>query len=256
MSRASGASFAQFFPSAPRAAKDKAKEREKVKFQNLDSPSIQSAADTKGVLSNLTNIRVEDAAYRPGGGTHLPAQDTVAAQAEDNESIQGDILNGVGSASSHTSTISSGFSAPPQQYSMTTFGSSQNVSSLTPLTNTDSSPSRNASPNQSKAVAPSTNSTGFSPDKAVAQNDVPQAQPTKADQSTSDPRVYARDPSRAVKGTKCTYDPYLDRRLDSAQKRKTKPIYKEFGLVRITLYNLRGASSCLCECLANGFAGR
>jgi histone-lysine N-methyltransferase SETD1 len=139
---------------------------------------------------------------------------------------------------------------------MTTFGSSQNLSSLTPLTNTDSSPSRNASPNQSKAVAPFTNSTGFALEKAVAQYDVPQAQPAKADQTTSDPRVYARDPNRGIKGTKCTYDPSLDRRLDSAQKRKSKPIYKEFGLVRITLYNPRGASSCLCECLANGFAGR
>jgi histone-lysine N-methyltransferase SETD1 len=253
MSRASGASFAQFFPSAPRAAKDKAKEREKVKFQNLDSPSIQSVADTKGVLSNP---RVNDENSQPGGSAHFAAPDTVVPQAEDNESIQGDILNGVGSASSHTSTISSGFSAPPQQYNMTTFGSSQNVSSLTPLTNTDSSPSHNASPNQSKSVVPSTNSTEFAPEKAGAQNDVPHTQPAKADQTPLDPRVYARDPSIGVKGTKCTYDPYLDRRLDSAQKRKTKPIYKEFGLVRITLYNPRGASSCLCECLANGFAGR
>ena len=254
MSRASGASFAQFFPSAPRAAKDKAKEREKSKSQSLESPSIRPIADTK---FSFSNSRVDVAlSSRHGGHSNLYANDTLAPQAEDNELIQGDLLNGVGSASSHTSTLSSGFSAPAQQCNITTTGGSGNISSLTPLTNIDSSPSRTTSPRQSKASIPSTIPALLYTEKAAVQDDAPPAQPAMAGQNPPNPRVFARDPSRVIQGIKCAYDPLLDRKNSSTELKKKRPIYKEFGLVRITLYKLRGASSCLCECLANGFAGR
>jgi histone-lysine N-methyltransferase SETD1 len=231
MSRAPGASFAQFFPSAPRAAKDKAKEREKSKSQSVESPSIRPVADTKAAASNS---RVDDAGSSRGAGeSTLPVPDPAALQAEDNESLQGDLLNGVGSASSHTSAVSSTFSAPAQQPNMSTFGTSRNVSSLTPLTNADSSPSRTTSPNQYKSGTPATNSTWLPAEKAVSQDDVLQAQPALADQLPSDPRVYARDPNKGVKGSICTYDPLLDRKLSSNEKKKAKPTYKDFGVVRI-----------------------
>jgi hypothetical protein len=104
---------------------------------------------------------------------------------------------------------------------------------LTPLTNADSSPSRTTSPNQYKSGTPATNSTWLPTEKAVSQDDVLQAQPALADQPPSDPRVYARDPNKGVKGSICTYDPLLDRKLSSNEKKKAKPIYKDFGLVRI-----------------------
>ena len=116
---------------------------------------------------------------------------------------------------------------------MSTFGGTRNISSLTPLTNTDSSPSRIASPNQYKSGALATNSGSFAADKAVAQDDVLQAQRTMIDQKPSDPRVYARDPNRGVKGIKCDYDPQIDPRLSSNERKKKEPRYKEFGLVRI-----------------------
>jgi histone-lysine N-methyltransferase SETD1 len=232
MSRAPGASFAQFFPSAPRAAKDKAKEREKSKSQSIDSPSIRPVADTKVAASN--SLLVDDASSSRGARESiLSIPDPAGPQAEDNESLQGDLLNGVGSASSHTSTVSSTFSAAAQQPNMSTFGASRNVSSLTPLTNADSSPSRTTSPNQYKSGTPATNSTWLPTEKAVSQDDVLQAQPALADQPPSDPRVYARDPNKGVKGSICTYDPLLDRKLSSNEKKKAKPIYKDFGLVRI-----------------------
>jgi len=231
MSRAPGASFAQFFPSAPRAAKDKAKEREKSKSFSIDSPSIRPVADTKAVASTF---RVDDGGSSRGGGDSMPpATDASAPQAEDNESLQGDLLNGVGSASSHTSAVSSVFSAPGQQPNISTSGTSRNVSSLTPLTNADSSPSRVTSPNQYKAGAPATNSTWSSAEKPIGHDDVLQAQPASADQPPSEPRVFARDPNKGVKGMICTYDPLLDRKLSSNEKKKAKPIYKEFGLVCI-----------------------
>jgi [histone H3]-lysine4 N-trimethyltransferase SETD1 len=231
MSRAPGASFAQFFPSAPRAAKDKAKEREKFKSQGIDSPSIRPVADTKSVASNS---RFDDGGSSRGGGESMfSAPDAAAPQAEDNESLQGDLLNGVGSASSHTSAVSSVFSAPAQQPNISTFGASRNVNSLTPLTNVDSSPSRVTSPNQYKVGAPAINSTWSSAEKAAGQEDTLQAQPAVADQLPQEPRVFARDPNKGVKGMICTYDPLLDRKLSSNEKKKAKPIYKEFGLVRI-----------------------
>jgi histone-lysine N-methyltransferase SETD1 len=244
MSRASGASFAQFFPSAPRAAKDKAKEREKVKTHILGSPSKRPLADNQSAQSTF---RVENVDFpRFGGESNTPIIDSAPPPAEDNESVQGDLLNGVGSASSHSSTISSVFSAPAQQPNMSNFGSTRNVSSLTPLTTSDSSPSRITSPYQYKTDAQATNSIGFAINRSLPQNDVAQAQPETADQKPQEPRVYVRDPSRGIKGTKCTYDPLLDRKLSSNEKKKAKPIYKEFGLVRTHNIICWGASS-YCE---------
>ena len=234
MSRASGASFAQFFPSAPRAAKDKAKEREKVKSQILESPSISSVADTSVAPAAP---RVEDVAlHQPSSSSqsNIPTDSAQAPAAEDNESIQGDLLNGVGSASSHTSSsVSSVFSAPNQQANMPTFGGPRNVSNLTPLTNTDSSPGRITSPSQYKSTAQATVSSEFATDKAAAQNVDAHAHNVVAAQNPPVLRVFARDPNRGVKGEICTYDPNSDHKSNDREKKKSKPIYKEFGLVRI-----------------------
>ncbi|TAQ84538.1 hypothetical protein B7494_g7135, partial [Chlorociboria aeruginascens] len=224
MSRASGASFAQFFPSAPRAAKDKAKEREKSKSLNLDSPSIRPLADSQlpTPTPTISEIRPEHDASRPRANNTNAIYSTPTI--EDNEVVQGDTLNGVGSASSHTSTVSSVFSAPPQQSAMSTFGGSRYLSNLTPLTNTDSSPSRNTSPKHAKISASAITPSGFA-DEAGNEYETPSHStiPTK-------PRVYARDPARGVKGIKCTYDPLIDPRLSEREKKKSKTIYKEFGL--------------------------
>ena len=230
MSRASGASFAQFFPSAPRAAKDKAKEREKSKSLNVESPSIIPIADSQ--TASLDSPIEDGGSTRRAGEHNIPVVDT-APPAEDSESLPGDILNGVGSASSHTSTVSSVFSGPTHSNNMSTFGGARNISSLTPLTNNDSSPSRISSPSRYKTGIQATSSTGFAADKAVAQHDVLQAQPAVIEERASDRRVYARDPNKGVKGTKCIYDPQIDPKSSSIDKKKKEPKYKEFGLVCI-----------------------
>jgi histone-lysine N-methyltransferase SETD1 len=232
MSRASGASFAQFFPSAPRAAKDKAKEREKVKTQIPESTSSFVPVADSQVTPAVS--RVEDvASHQTPSQSNIPITDFAPLPAEDNESILGDLLNGVGSASSHTSSsVSSVFSASAQQPTMSTFGVSQNVSNLTPLTNIDSSPNRITSPNQYKSDTQATVLSGFTTDGAVAQNDIGHTHNSIADPSPTTPHIYTRDPNKGVKGEKCTYDPLLDHKLSDREKKKAKPIYKEFGLVR------------------------
>ncbi|KAF8850526.1 hypothetical protein BDZ45DRAFT_696648 [Acephala macrosclerotiorum] len=223
MSRASGASFAQFFPSAPRAAKDKAKEREKSKSQGVDSPSIRPVADTK---VSIPFSRADIPALSRPSGEIKPPINGFAAPAEDNESLQGDLLNGVGSASSHTSTVSSGFSAPAQQSNMSTLGGSRNVSSLTPLTNIESSPAPAASPQQ-KSGFHTVNSNEDINAIAVGTNSALHAQPPAEAHKPTDTRVYARDPNKGLKGERCTYDPLLDK--DKHAAKKAKAIYKKFG---------------------------
>jgi histone-lysine N-methyltransferase SETD1 len=234
MSRAPAASFAQFFPSAPRAAKDKAKEREKSKSQISDSTSKLRTADSPLVSSHTL---AEDAgSTRPAEESNIPVTDSAAPPAEDiASSPPGDILNGVGSASSYASTISSVFSAPTQPATMSTFTASRNVSSLTPLTTIDSSPNPAASPNQYKSI----NGTDSVANQSAGQNDATHAETALADHESAEPRVHAREPIRGIKGTICTYDPNLDRKLGSNEKKKAKPTYKEFGLVRI--HNLLGS---------------
>lgn len=227
MSRASGASFAQFFPSAPRAAKDKAKEREKVKSQNLQSPSIAPLAD------NLSKTLVDSRAETGGSiaravDTNIGTIEPVPSIAEDNESMQGDLLNGVGSASSHTSAVSSVFSAPGHQH--TSASGPGYLSNMTPLTNIDSSPIRLASPSRQKLDA-----------SAIISNDIAlegisstlPSQATPVQEKLADPRVLIREPGKTVKGTICEYDPLLDKNLSSNDKKRAKANYKEFGLVRI-----------------------
>lgn len=222
MSRASAAGFADFFPAAPRAAKNKAKERQRAKSKALDSPSA-TPVNIPQEANAPARSRDENAQTEPStdgsNGTNLePAVPILDAS----ESPQGDLLNGVGSASSHASTISSVFSAPP---ATTTFGG---LSNLTPLTTADSSPPPLlASPHHSNtATAISLSRSVPFPEKEVAES-----QSHTSVQDSPAPRIYARDPNKGVKGEKCTYDPQLDHKLSSSDRKKTKPIYKVFGLV-------------------------
>lgn len=228
-----GASFAQFFPSAPRAAKDKAKEREKVKSSQIqESPKVR-AANAQAVLTNSLAI-IDDAGLNPRGSSESkisPPEVLPTSQADDNESLQGDLLlNGVGSASSHASTVSSVFSASAPHSNNMSAGGSKNTSSLTPLTNIDSSPNRVTSPRHHKSGVPSS---GLAADTTTAPHDVPQAQPALAEPEPTTPRIFARDPNIGIKGIKCTYDPLTDKTISSSKHKKSKVVYKEFGLVRI-----------------------
>jgi [histone H3]-lysine4 N-trimethyltransferase SETD1 len=216
--------FAAFFPAAPRAAKEKAKEREMPKPQTIESPISRPNIDAR---VSTTNSRVGDATFHPSIKETSAVAFASAASGEDNESPPGDILNGVGSASSHASTVSSVFSAPALPSNMPSSGV-RHVCSLTPLTNTESSPLRIPSPNQTKPGAPSQISNVYSNEQPQVHNDA-----LHAHQILSDPRVHARDQIRGIKGSICIYDPLLDRKIGSNEKKKAKPIYREFGLVCI-----------------------
>jgi [histone H3]-lysine4 N-trimethyltransferase SETD1 len=229
MSRASAAGFADFFPAAPRAAKNKAKERQRAKSKALDSPSLRPETSDQDPNLIFRSRDENGLAHRSIETINGAARDSAAPATDDNESLQGDLLNGVGSASSHTSTISSAFSAPQ---AAATFGGSNNLNSLTPLTIADSSPPGLAtSPHHSKTTTTIPITRDQPSDRHPSECLVTQPWPDRANETLSVRRIYARDPNRSVKGEKCTYDPQLDPKLSSSDKKRAKPTYKVFGLV-------------------------
>ena len=141
---------------------------------------------------------------------------------DDTESLAGDTLNAGGSASSHTSASSSVFSAPTRPSASGAVKRANNQ--LTPPT-TIASPSSylsTAAPPKAQSTTPrrADGIDGLVPIPHGSVRDAPAVE-----------RVPARDPARSIKCIKRTYDPLLDTSLSSSEKRKTKPIYKEFGLV-------------------------
>lgn len=217
MSRASSTSFAQFFPSAPRVAKNKAKERER-KSQALEIS--RSLIDMK---VSLTKPRVDIAS--PVGEIISHTAESSVIHNEDNGSVQGDTLNEVGSASSHASSIFSGLSQPSN---LSTLSCSRNV--LTPSTNTElSSPNGLMSPNYKRAISTGNDSSKINSKENHKNSKSSQNQNIEADRNSIQKRVHARDPTKNIKGYICTYDPLRDKKLSSTEKKKLKPIYKEFG---------------------------
>jgi len=217
-----GASFAQYFPAAPRAARDRAIQREKAKLRSADSPS-SSLGDLNG--SHTPSSRTDESGQSHGRRDEHPA-DAPPLPPDDTESLLGDTLNTVGSASSHASTASSVFSSSAQQNGL---AASKNLNhTLTPLTNADSPtpPMSSHVPNPSTSV-PQTFENGGGPfsKQSTAPNGAPPSLSHPVD------RIPARDPGRAVKGVRCTHDPLLDKAVSTTDKRKARPTYKEWGSV-------------------------
>lgn len=189
-----------------------------------DSPS-SNPADVNGRRSSLGPGHDEGAPSR--ARRDEPGSDTAHHHTDDAESVTGDTLNTVGSASSHESSSSSLFSSSTRQATGTL--SKTHNSTLTPLTTIDSPSHANpAGSAKAHSTTPqhSSRANGF----------LPTSNPGTNGASTPVPRIAelapARNPGRSVKGVKCIYDPALDRSLSNSDRRKAKPRYKEFGLVR------------------------
>jgi histone-lysine N-methyltransferase SETD1 len=227
MSRASTAGFSDFFPSAPRAAKNRAKERERAKSKPLDSPLLEPV-NTDRDANNPSRSRDESGRGSISGAAgDEVARDTNTLVADEGELQQGDLLNCVRSTSSHTSTASSVFSSTAQNTSHA--GASIPIS-LTPLTNDDSSPiGQVASPRGLKQAGLKTPSTLEHVESSSSKHVLQDTQPA---QETMEPqRVQMRDPNKP-KGQKCVFDPQLDK---SSIKPKPKVKYKDISWVCINL---------------------
>ncbi|KAL2290376.1 hypothetical protein FJTKL_15500 [Diaporthe vaccinii] len=221
MTRPSSASFAQFFPAAPKAARERAMEREKAKQEATESPS-------SGHLDKAINGHQTPSARQDDPATSRSRRDTSVSDpsrtpADDIDNIPRDIPNTVGSETSNTSMASSmtngslrpnGIAAPK----------SSSYSHLTPLTTIDSpSTAINSQPSKSTSrnisYSDKTNGSTMNLDGACEKN------PT-VDQAGLVYRVPARDPSLRIQVIKSIHEPSTDR----SSRDKKKPKYKEFGL--------------------------
>lgn len=272
MSRASAAAFSDFFPTAPRAAKNRARERERAKSRLHGSPSLEpavppvdataepasrprsrdEAAPASAPALSASTAAAAGAAVAPGGSEL--GRDAAAVPPGEDADLQGDLLNCVRSASSHTSAASSVFSAAAQNAGPS---AAANLSNLTPLTNDASSPvgQTTTSPRRSKPPTRTPSSLDHVESQSPKHvppppDDAPNATPDETPATMAPPEcAQARDPSRP-KGTKCVYDPQLD---SSGVKPKPKVKYKDIGWVCIPFCGERHLSSALS---ANMLIGR
>lgn len=247
MTRPAGAGFAQFFPAAPRAARDRATERERAKAKIHESTCSQ-AVDANGRHAPFEPpvFAQADHAFLGLASSHTNGARPEAAHppTDDADSVSGETPFPGGSASSHGSSNSSVFSAPtrPSASAAVRLSSSQ----LSPPT-TIGSPSSCLSitapikaPSTTPRPADATDKSAAIPNGSVPDTTAPL--PGVAE------RVPARDPSRPIQCIKCIYDPVLDTSLSSSERRKAKPLYKEYGLVcEPNTLTLRGERHLVCE---------
>ncbi|KAK6364379.1 uncharacterized protein PV06_06266 [Exophiala oligosperma] len=222
MSRPPGNKFAEFFPTAPSVIQRKSSkvpEPDKTQHTDRDDSTKDAQTDFAPVQASLIS---------PGQTSHSVAkQDTLAKLAsntltqEEAGQFQGDLLNGVGSASS-SSTASSVFSAPLTAAATMSGTNHIQFTTLTPLTNSDSPPN-------GKSMSPMIeNNSHLSANGHIATSSLHPGSMTPLHTPPAHRRT-ARDTTLHSKGTKCTYDPELDRNLSSKDKRKMKAQFEEFG---------------------------
>lgn len=151
MSRAPSKGFSDFFPAAPRNAKIKARERERAKSKSLDSPAPTLAKSSRDASYTSKSRDEAGKANILKSVNNIEANRESAVHVADESELQGDLLNCVRSASSHTSTASSVFSATAPSSRAAAI---PHASALTPMTNDDLSPNGQiASPRHTKLAA-------------------------------------------------------------------------------------------------------
>ncbi len=234
----SGAGFAQFFPAAPRAARDRAtaieRERATSKQQQraVESPGSRdsrfaspSLAAPSGRVSADDDL--VDGMATPGRAAGLATAYLSAVTSASNPNPP--------SAGSSYLTPLTGDRSPSHllQYQPTSAahrfdmaGDGSHLSKTLPSFSTATSPSHQPplipTPPSSSSVSDRMMSNGVTPPDAF--------------RTTNGDRVPARDPHRRVQGVACVYDPLLPDSKSAASssldlKRKGKPVLKEFGMV-------------------------
>ncbi|KAG5290263.1 histone-lysine N-methyltransferase [Histoplasma ohiense] len=247
MSRAS-AGFADFFPTAPSVLQKKrsskaAQDRPKGKPKHDDdaqpsNPALAASAaarpaapgaEVTGASGNNARGDINNNYSNNHSDTNTnsnitPDESTAAVVAREDVNVTPGDANGVGSSSS-TSTGSSIFSTSilPQSR-LTPSNGITHPHALTPLTNTNSSPSgKIGSPSGQKSNA----GTGEIRPTSRFVDDI-KATATTPLQTPPTPRNQARPAGDGPKGYRLTYDPDLERKPLSKEKRR-KPQYQVFG---------------------------
>jgi len=142
------------------------------------------------------------------------------------------VMKGVGSANSLSSSApSSVFSHPQLDMSAATqyAPGASGPPALTPITNTESSPpTKMLSPRAAKRTYDQMQN-GVSSPRAQDVSSQNASETITPIQTPPDPPNDARPGPKETKGIKCTYDPELDEKLSSSDRKRYKARYKAFG---------------------------
>lgn len=230
MSRSSKG-FADFFPTAPSVLQQKrfkaAQVRRRPKSPAVAEPKPTHTPCVPPVPAPGPTEReiVPNCKYH---GQAIP--DSAPTGQDDSECAHGDLLNGVGSASSTSTASSSVFSTSQRTLSMAHSNEPNKSTSLTPLTNVDSSPPTNAlgSPHQQR------NRDGVISDRKSNRSPSHQVteRPAPVDPSCTQPpsKAQARPGKGEIKGLKIIYDPYRNKKLTQEERHSGQVQYETFGI--------------------------
>ncbi|KAI4169126.1 MAG: hypothetical protein LQ343_005920 [Gyalolechia ehrenbergii] len=231
MSRSSKG-FADFFPTAPSVLQQRKRPRPTEDRHGPASASTRGGSSQQHQSASsrvakseakLNQQQVSSVKGDPEAATSLQVQ-------EEGDGNQGDLLNGIGSASS-SSTASSVFSATNRVLNPANQQGSNHCTSWTPLTHVDASPARDAMdspPRDRSGTAKVAAAEQYNGDFGVGNNTGSVASPRAL---TSKParNLSARPAKGEVKGEKAQYDPYLDKKLSKNEQRVAKPVHILFG---------------------------
>lgn len=223
MSRPLGSNFADFFPSAPSVIQQrkssKLLDNNKLRL-NHSSERVEDApySDTP-LRASLTSPAIASATQSSAKVDRSPKPNNSPLNPEDTEPFASDLLNGVGSASS-SSTASSVFSASLANANMAN-SNHLAFTTLTPLTTSDSPPNlKLMSPTTDSVSRPLTNGNHANSNSHPGSMTPLYTPPTH--------RPAAPDLNLQIKGSKCTYDPELDKTLPTKDKRRLKAQFADF----------------------------
>ncbi|KAH8174223.1 COMPASS (Complex proteins associated with set1p) component N domain-containing protein [Sarocladium implicatum] len=212
--------FEQYFPSAHKVKDSLTRSR----VDRASLPGHAAVSDSSRGRALASETDATGPSYPSHSASH---HDTTSFHPEGNGTPPGEMPGTVDSTSSYNSTTSSIFSNSLRPVATST-PSRLSTSSLTPQTSkqSPSHPLTAAASISDMAASSATDliaergSEGFSSSRA--HNSTPQNSDLPA-------RMPARDPYPSIKGSKCTFDPLLERHRRKGAK-SSKPTYETFGL--------------------------
>ncbi len=238
MSRSSKG-FADFFPTAPsvlQQKRSKASQDRKTHHSlsacfpqpSLNLPPHPASLDGKSQATTLTNgLSNGDLNTIPTSLTH-----------EESDCINADVAHEVGSSSS-TSTASSMFSAGRREANMVYQHGPHKSTSLTPLTNIDSSPRANSTNSPQKTFTYDQHLSFSNPPKSPSGFHMSESHASIPDLAPLPSRLQARPGRGEVKGFKAIYDPDLDKSLRGKERKSRQAQFEPFGEeVRLALLQI------------------
>jgi histone-lysine N-methyltransferase SETD1 len=208
--------------------------KRKRESQALLTPSDDMSGDVSKAAKLTNGPSSHSHTHNTSSDPRLPSSNQYTSPDSDEmqHSDSGDLLRGIGSASSLNSTASSVFSHNSNALAGNRKASLAN--GYTPLTNHSvSSPSKGDSPHHTKSGAAMASSNGI-----AATSHLPTTA-TTPDLPTQTTRPQMLPLPGCQRGVRCVWDPATDRKLSSEERKRAQPRHKVFGTeVRYIFHDL------------------